>query len=156
MAVKPIPQGMENPIPYLAVADSAAAIDWYVACLGAVERFRMAGPGGHGIMHAELGFGGQTLMLSDANPQWGTAAPDPAAPAAVKIMLYVADVDAVVGRCEAAGGRVVMAPQDQFWGDRMGEIRDPFGHAWVLASHVEDVPEAEMTARAKAFFEAPA
>lgn len=153
MATAPIPEGLGSPIPYLFMQDAARATDWYVANLGGTEKMRMTAPTGGVVMHAEVELNGRVLMLSEANPERGTRAPDPAAPSASKVMLYVEDVDAVVARCRANGATVVMEPVDQFWGDRMAEIRDPFGHAWYLATAKEVVPPAELETRMKAMLE---
>lgn len=141
-----IADGMNSLNVYISLNDAAAAIDWYVANLGAVERMRLPGPGGHGVMHAELDVGGTVLMLSDANPDWGTAAPGDG-PSVFSLMLYVPDCDAVLATCKAAGAIETMPAVDQFWGDRSGRIRDPFGHSWMIATHQETVEAEEIGRR---------
>ena len=149
MATKPIPEGYHTVTPYLAVDDAAKAIDWYTNAFGAKERVRMDAPGGH-IGHAELEIGDSLVMLSDPFPQASTTPPKELGGTTVSVMLYVEDVDAVAKKALDAGAIATMEVADQFWGDRMGSITDPFGHSWSIATHVEDVPPEEMAERAKA------
>ena len=149
MAVKPVPEGYHTATPYLAVDDAAAAIDYYRKAFGAEERVRMNGPDGK-IGHAELAIGDSLIMLSDPMPQGSTRPPSELGGTSGSVFLYVQDVDKVVQRAVDAGASVTMEVADQFWGDRFGVITDPFGHVWSVATHVEDVPPAEMEERAKA------
>jgi PhnB protein len=155
MSVKPIPDGYHSVQPYLAVDDAAKAIDWYKQALGATERFRMDGPGGS-IGHAELQIGDSVFMLSDPFPQASTKPPKQLGGTSSSVMLYVEDVDAAVKQAVDAGATVTMEVGDQFWGDRMGSISDPFGHSWSIATHVEDVSPEEMEKRAAEFMSAMA
>jgi PhnB protein len=148
MAPKPIPDGYGAPIPYLAVEDAAEAIEYYKKAFGAKERMRMEAPGGK-IGHAELELGDSVVMLSDPFPQSTTQPPKELGGSTAGVFLYVEDVDAVVQRAVDAGATVTMEVADQFWGDRFGSIKDPFGHSWSIATHVEDVPPEEMADRAK-------
>jgi PhnB protein len=145
---KPIPEGYNGPTAYLAVHDAAAAIDFYGRAFGARERYRMPAPGGK-IGHAELELGGGVLMLSDPFPQATTKPPTEVGGTTATVMMYVEDVDAAVQRAVDAGAEITMPVDDQFWGDRFGSLRDPFGHSWALATHVEDVPPEEMAQRAE-------
>jgi PhnB protein len=149
MAVKPIPEGYHTVTPYLAVDDAAEAIEYYKKAFGAKERVRMEAPGDK-IGHAELEIGDSLVMLSDALPQFSTRPPKELGGTSVSVFMYVEDVDAVVKQAVDAGATVAMAIADQFWGDRFGSVRDPFGHLWSIATHVEDVPPHEMGERAKA------
>jgi PhnB protein len=149
MGVKPIPDGYESAAPYLAVEDAAAAIEYYKKAFGATERVRMDAPDGK-IGHAELEIGGSLVMLSDPFPQSSTTPPKELGGTTCSIFMYVEDVDAVVKQAVDAGATPTMEVADQFWGDRMGSFTDPFGHAWSIATHVEDVPPEEMQERAKA------
>jgi PhnB protein len=149
MAVKPIPEGYHTVTPYLAVDDAAEAIEYYKKAFGAKERVRMEAPGDK-IGHAELEIGDSLVMLSDALPQFSTRPPKELGGTSVSVFMYVEDVDAVVKQAVDAGATVAMAIADQFWGDRFGSVRDPFGHLWSIATHVEDVPPQEMGERAKA------
>jgi PhnB protein len=149
MAVKPIPEGYHTISSYLAVDDAAEAIEYYKKAFGAKERARMDAPGGK-IGHAELAIGDSIVMLSDPFPQATTRTPKELGGTSASIFMYVEDVDAVVKRAVDAGATVTMEVADQFWGDRFGSVQDPFGHLWSIATHVEDVPPAEMAERAKA------
>jgi PhnB protein len=149
MAPKPIPEGYNTVTPYLAVDDAAAAIEYYTKVFGAKESVRMDGPDG-GIAHAELDIGDSKIMLSDPFPQASTRTPKELGGTSASIFMYVEDVDAIVKKAVDEGATITMEVQDQFWGDRYGSIKDPFGHAWSIATHVEDVPPEEMDERAKA------
>jgi PhnB protein len=148
MATKPIPEGYHI-TPYLAVDDAAEAIEYYKTVFGAKERVRMDGPDGK-IGHAELEIGDSLVMLADAFPQFATRSPKELGGTSVSVFMYVEDVDAVVKKAADAGAAITMEVADQFWGDRMGSVTDPFGHVWSIATHVEDVPPEEMAERIKA------
>ena len=149
MAVQPVPDGYHTVSPYLAVEDAAAAIDYYKKAFGATERVRMEAPDGK-IGHAELEIGDSIVMLADPFPQASTKPPHELGGTSAGVFLYVEDVDQVVKRAVEAGATVTMEVADQFWGDRFGTVTDPFGHVWSVATHIEDVPPAEMAERAKA------
>ena len=149
MAVQPVPDGYHTVSPYLAVEDAATAIDYYKKAFGAAERVRMETPDGK-IGHAELEIGDSIVMLADPFPQASTKPPHELGGTSAGVFLYVEDVDAVVKRAVDAGASVTMEVADQFWGDRFGTVTDPFGHVWSVATHIEDVPPAEMAERAKA------
>jgi PhnB protein len=149
MAVQPIPEGYHTVTPYLTVDDAAKAIEHYEKAFGAKERVRMDAPGGK-IGHAELEIGDSIVMLSDALPQFATRPPKELGGASASVFLYVEDVDEVVKQAVDAGATLEVEVADQFWGDRFGTVRDPFGHVWSIATHVEDVPPEEMEERAKA------
>lgn len=150
--VKPIPDGYHSVTPYLFVSGATKAIDFYKKALGAEERFRMAGPGGK-IMHAELQIGDSVLMLADEFPDMGVKSPKTLGGSAGSIMLYVNDVDASFKQATGAGATATQPPTDMFWGDRSCKLVDPFGHSWMLATHVEDVPPQEMDKRGREFAE---
>ena len=149
MAVQPVPDGYHTVSPYLAVEDAATAIDYYKKAFGATERVRMEAPDGK-IGHAELEIGDSIVMLADRFPQASTKPPHELGGTSAGVFLYVEDVDQVVKRAVEAGATVTMEVADQFWGDRFGTVTDPFGHVWSVATHIEDVPPAEMAERAKA------
>ncbi|MGW6392946.1 VOC family protein [Streptomyces sp. NPDC055103] len=149
MAVQPIPEGYPRVTPYLCVDGAAAAIDFYVSVLGAVERMRMPAPGG-AIGHAELTLGNSVVMLADEFPDMGFRSPKAVGGTPVTLHVYVEDVDAVFAKALARGAKELSPVKDEFYGDRTGQLEDPFGHRWNLATHVEDVPEEEMEKRAKA------
>ena len=146
MAVKAIPEGYYSLTPYLVMSGAAAAIEFYKKAFGAEELVRMPGPGGR-IMHAEVKIGNSILMLSDENPERGHMSPKSRGGATASVMLYTEDVDAVFNKAVAAGAKADMPPTDMFWGDRMGNITDPFGHTWAIATHKEDVTPEEMGRR---------
>jgi len=147
--VKPIPEGYHNVTPYLIVDGAAKAIDFYRKVFAANEKMRMAAPGGK-VGHAELTIGDSMIMLADEHPEMDHRGPHAFKGAAVSLMVYVPDVDATVKTALAAGAKVVRPVENQFYGDRMGTIEDPFGHRWYVATHVEDVPPEEMAKRAAA------
>ncbi|ARP92662.1 glyoxalase [Bordetella genomosp. 9] len=139
-----IPPGMHALTPHLICNDGAAAIDFYKQAFGATEEGRMMDPEGKRLMHAMLRIGDSALMLADAFPQCGSFGPQAGQPSSVLIHLYVADVDAVIERAVAAGAKVIMPPSDMFWGDRYGQIEDPQGHRWSVATHKFDMTPEEM------------
>jgi PhnB protein len=143
MAVKSIPEGYHSLTPYLIVDGAAAAIDFYVKALGAVEVMRMPGANGR-IGHAEIRIGDSHLMLADEDPAMGYRGPKSGGGNAISLLLYVPDCDAVIGRAVAEGATLTRPPADQFYGDRSGGFADPFGHSWYVSTHVRDVSEEEM------------
>ena len=145
---KPVPEGYHTVSPYLGVEDAARAIEYYVQAFGAKEVVRMNAPDGT-IGHAELEIGDSRVMLADPFPQSSTRPPKELGGSSVSIFLYVEDVDATVKQAVDAGATLTMEVADQFWGDRFGSFRDPFGHSWSVATHVEDVPPEEIAERAK-------
>jgi PhnB protein len=148
MSVKPIPDGYEKVIPYLTVDDGKGAIEFYKRAFGATERSSMPAPDGR-IAHAELEIGDGLVMLSDRFPQSAARTPKELGGTTVALFLYADDVDAVVQRAAEAGATVTMEPEDQFWGDRLGQVTDPYGNVWQIATHVEDLTPEEMEARGR-------
>jgi len=151
MTVKPIPEGYTGISPYLTVDDGKRAIEFYKQAFGATERGRMAAPDGR-IAHAELQIGDAVLMLCDSFPQFVTQTPTEVGGTTVGMFLYVEDVDAVVQQAAAAGATVTREPEDQFWGDRLGVITDPYGHVWHIATRVEELAPEEIVARSREVF----
>ena len=149
MPVSPIPEGYHSVTPYLVMKNAAAAIEFYKKAFGAVELFRMAGPGGK-IGHAEIKIGDSPVMLADEYPDMGFKGPESLGGTPVSLMIYVDDVDKIFPRAIAAGGKEVRPLQNQFYGDRSGTLTDPFGHVWTISTHVEDVTEEELAKRAEA------
>ena len=146
MPVKAIPDGYYSLTPYLVCKGAAKAIEFYAKAFGAQETVRMPGPHGS-IAHAEVKIGNSMLMLSDENKERGQLSPESIGGSACSIMFYADDVDQVFNRAVAAGAKAEMPPADMFWGDRMGNIVDPFGHKWAIATHKEDVSPEEMEKR---------
>lgn len=155
MATQAIPEGFSSLTPYLIVKGAARAIDFYREAFGATELFRMDMPGGR-IGHAELQFGNVRVMLADEEPGMCALSPATLGGAGISLMLYVEDVDQAYPRAIAAGAVELRPLQDQFYGDRSGTVRDPFGHVWTLGTHVEDVPPEELRRRLDAMLSAPA
>ena len=149
----PIPDAYRRVTPCLVVQGAARALDFYAQVFGAPERMRLPGPGGT-IAHAEIQIGDSVVILEDADPQRGTAAPPagglPGTP--VYHFIYVEDVDGVVARAVEHGATLRRAPENQFYGDRDGFVIDPFGHGWVVATHVEDLSPEEIAGRMAAQF----
>jgi uncharacterized glyoxalase superfamily protein PhnB len=119
-------------------AGAADAIEFYKKAFGAIELDRLPGPGGK-LMHAGLRIGDSTLMLVDEMPEWGVLGPKALKGSPVTIHLYVTDVDACVARAVAAGAKLTMPVAEMFWGDRYGQLEDPFGHRWSVATHTRDL-----------------
>jgi PhnB protein len=144
----PIPDSYRRVTPCLTVQGAAKALEFYAAVFGATERMRMPGPGGT-IAHAEIQIGDSVLIVEDENPHRGTKAPPPGGlPGSPSYLyIYVEDVDAVIARAVELGAALQRPAEDQFYGERDGHIVDPFGHAWTVASHVEDVTPDEMMRR---------
>jgi PhnB protein len=149
--VKAIPDGYHTVTPYLVVRGGARAIEFYGKAFGAEEVFRMPGPDG-AILHAEIRIAGSIVMLSDESPEMGARSPLTLGGTPLQVFLYRDDVDATFRQAIAAGAKEQRAPENQFWGDRMARVSDPFGHEWILATHVEDVGAEELGRRASAAF----
>jgi len=146
---KPIPDGYNSVTPYLIVEDAKRAIEFYSKAFGAEEKFRL--PMGDRIGHAEIKIGDSFVMLADEFPEMGHLGPNSRGGPTSSIVLYVEDVDSSFKQALEAGANEQRPVQNQFWGDRMGTLTDPFGHQWSLASHVEDISEAEMESRMREF-----
>ena len=152
MAVSPVPEGYHTVTAYLIVEDAARAIDFYTRAFDAKEQFRLPVPGPDGqdrVGHAEIRIGDTNLMLSDEWPDMGYLGPNKRGGSTVGFVIYGPDCDAAFARAVAAGATVEKPVADQFWGDRMGTVRDPFGHKWTLGTHVEDVAPGELAERMK-------
>lgn len=143
MAVKPVPEGYHTLTPYFTVRDAARAIEFYKQAFGAQERGVMKGPDGK-VMHAELKIGDSIVMLADEFPEFGAVAPESGGSTSMGLHIYVDNVDQAFDRAVKAGAKVEMPVSDQFWGDRYGKLRDPFGHRWSIATHVKDMSADEM------------
>jgi PhnB protein len=142
-SASPVPPDMHTLSPHIVCAGAAKAIDFYKAAFNAVEKGRMPGPDGR-LMHAAVQIGDSTLMLVDEMLEWGAKGPRTLGGSPVTLHLYVNDADATFKQAVAAGAKVTMPLADQFWGDRYGQVEDPFGHKWSIATHVRDVTPEEM------------
>lgn len=147
--VKPIPEGYHSVTPYLIADDAAGAIEFYKQAFGATELMRLAAPGGR-VGHAELRIGDSRIMLADEFPDMGARSPKAIGGSPVSLHLYVEDVDATVRQAIAVGAKELRPVKDQFYGDRLGSVEDPFGHVWHVSTHKEDVPAEELERRAAA------
>ncbi len=137
---------IEEVFAYLCVSDAAAAIVFYRRAFGVQEKFRLTEPSGR-IGHAELAFGAMTVMLSDEFPERGIRSASTIGATPVTIHLHVDDADAMIARAVQAGATLERAPEDHFYGERSGTIRDPFGHRWLIGHHIEDITTDEMQRR---------
>ncbi|MFT4173190.1 MAG: VOC family protein [Rhodocyclaceae bacterium] len=147
-AVAPVPAGYHSVTPYLCVNDASRAIDFYTQAFDAHETQRMTGPNGK-IGHAEVRIGSSPVMLADEYPDMGFLSPTTLGGPGLTLLLYVADVDAVFAKAIAAGAEALRPVHVEFYGDRTGTLRDPFGHVWHVSSRVEDVPPDELRSRAQ-------
>jgi PhnB protein len=145
-----IPKDYNSVTPYLIIKGAAQAIEYYKKVFGATELFRMNGPDGK-VGHAEIKIGNSHIMLADEYPAMGEghASATTVGGSPVSLYVYLPNVDEVVERAAAEGAKILKPVQDQFYGDRNGFLRDPFGHFWGIATHVEDVSPQELAERAK-------
>lgn len=148
---KPVAEPKQTVTPHIVVRGAAAASQWYQRALGAKERGRVPVPDGR-FMQIELGFGASTVMLSDEFPEMGVISPLSLGGTVGALAIHTDDVDALWQRAVEAGAEVSLPLQEMFWGDRHGEIFDPFGHRWALAQHLRDIPAEEIAAAAAAMF----
>jgi PhnB protein len=147
--VKPIPEGFRTLTPYVIVKDGCKAIEFYKKAFGAKELSRLDAPEGK-VGHAELMIGDSRLLLADEFPEWNARSPKTIGDSPVYILLYVEDVDAVANRAVAEGAVLTQPVTDQFYGDRNCLMTDPFGHKWLVTTHIEDVSPEDMKKRAAA------
>lgn len=145
--VQPIPPDMHTITPHLVCKGAADAIAFYIKAFGAVELARLPGSDGR-LMHAMIKIGDSPLMLFDEYPEQGCLGPLALKGSPVFLHLYVANVDETVAQAVEAGAKLTLPVADMFWGDRYGQLEDPFGHRWSVATHVRDVSVEEITAAA--------
>lgn len=150
--VKALREGQHTITPHLIVNGADKAIEFYQKAFGA----QLSGPPHHTpdgkVMHAELKIGDSTLMLADEFPGMGAKGPQALGGSPVVLNVYMDNIDKVFNQAVAAGATVTMPLANQFWGDRYGQIKDPFGHSWALGQHIEDVAPDEMERRATEAF----
>ncbi len=149
--VKAIPDGYHTVTPMLTVRNGVKALEFYKRAFGAREVTRMDGPDGK-LMHAELKIGDSAVMLGEENLQWGAHSPESLKGTPVSLYVYVPDVDVAFAQAVTAGAKALKPVEDMFWGDRQGEVTDPFGHRWSLATHKEDLTPEQISQRAQEFF----
>ena len=159
MAVNPVPAGYHTVNAYLIVDDAARAIAFYTEAFGAQELYRLPMPDRDGrekVGHAEIRIGDTNLMLSDEWPEMDAIGPKGRGGCTASFVIYGPDADGAFDRAVRAGAKVVKPVADQFWGDRMGTVKDPFGHQWTLGTHIEDVAPDELALRMKEWSKAQA
>jgi PhnB protein len=152
-AVSPIPEHLRTVTPRLVVRDGAAAIGFYGQAFGAEELGdRFTGPDGE-LIHAEIRIGDSVVMITEDAADGPVASPDRLAGKVSCVMaLYWENVDAAWERAVSAGAEVIYPLEDQFYGERGGRLRDPFGQQWMMSQRIEDVPAEEMSRRAAVLF----
>lgn len=146
--VQPIPAGYHSVTPYMTIRNCAEAIEFYKKAFSAVEKMRMEGAD-HKIMHAEIKIGDSVLMMTDESVEMDHKGPEKLGGTPVSVLLYVENVDEVFNRAVKAGATVIREIKNEFYGDRMGTLKDPFGHIWSIGTHIEDVSPQEMEKRMK-------
>ncbi|MBP2673730.1 MAG: uncharacterized protein H6Q84_570 [Deltaproteobacteria bacterium] len=147
LAVKPIPEGYHSITTCMTVKDADRAIEFYKKAFGAEELLRVAGPDGHGVMHAELKIGDSRYFIADEIREMGNRSPESLGGSPAGIYLYVRDAEETYKKAVAAGAAAREPVQDMFWGDRCGTVRDPYGYDWTVATHKEDVSPEELKRR---------
>lgn len=140
---KPIPEGMHTLTPHIVCEGASDAIAFYKKAFNAQEMARLQGPNGK-VMHAAIRIGDSVLMLMDDFPEWGSLGPKALKGSPVTLHLYMNDVDAAMKQAVEAGAQVTMPAADMFWGDRYGQVVDPFGHRWSIATHKTDLSPEEI------------
>lgn len=147
MPVKPIPDGYHSVQPYLILDGAAKALEFYKKAFGAKERLRMKEANGR-IGHAEIEIGDSVIMMADENPQIRAFSASHYGGSPVSLVLYTKDCDAMYRQAVAAGAKSIREPADQFYGDRMAGVQDPFGLQWHIATHIRDVSKEELEKQA--------
>ena len=150
---KTITEGYHSINAYLVVRNADRAIEFYKKAFGAEERFRMSGPDGKAIMHAELKIGDSIFMLSEESKEMKAHSPESIGGSPVSLYVYVRDVDQIFNQAVSEGATVLKPVNDQFYGDRSGYLKDPFGHLWSIATHKKDLSPDELRKAGEAFFE---
>ena len=148
---KPIPDGFHTITPHLVVSDGAKAVEFYQKAFGATDSETMMSPDGKAVMHAQLKIGNSMLMLGNEFPPH-CLSPKSRGGTSVSLYLYFDNADAAFDRAVKAGCTVKMPMSDQFWGDRFGQVEDPFGHQWGFATHKQDLTKDQIAAKAQEFF----
>ena len=149
--VSAIPRRYHSVTPFLVVHDASAALDWYAKALGGKVLARMPGPDGK-LMHSEILIGDSVVVVTDEMPGMGARSAKSMGGSPVSLMIYIKDVDAAFAKARSAGAKVVMQVADQFWGDRFGQLEDPFGLRWSMATRTKDMTPKQLSAAQDAFF----
>lgn len=145
MAKSPTPAGYNAVMPYLRVRGAAEAVEFYKKAFGAKKRMLLKM--GDRVGHAEVEIGGSVIMLSDEFPEMGALGPKALKGTSVVIALYSADVDKTIAKAVAAGAKVTRPATNEFYGERSGQVEDPFGHVWMIQTRIEEVSPREMQKR---------
>lgn len=154
MAVKAIPDTYTGAVPYLTIKEADKALDFYKKVFGAEEKTRYVGPNGK-IFHAEMRIGRATIYMTEEHLEFGARSPTTTGGTSTSVILFFEDVDAVAAKVTAAGCSFMMPVSNMFWGDRSGCFIDPFGHSWMIQTHIEDVTSEQMAQRANEAFANP-
>lgn len=149
---KPIPDGYATLTASLIVKNAENAIEFYKKAFNAQEFYRFVGPDGKSIMHTELKIGDSRIMLSEEAPQMNCKSPQSLGGTGIYLYMYVNDVDATFNKAVAAGAKSTMPVTDMFWGDRFGQVQDPFGHVWSIATHKKDMSPEDINKAGQEFF----
>jgi PhnB protein len=150
--VKPVPEGMHTITPQLVCKNASSAIEFYQKAFGAKLEGKFMSPDGKWVMHSSLKIGDSPFFVVDEMPDMKNSGPETLKGSPVMLNLYVENADSFVTRAAQAGAKVTMPVADQFWGDRYGQLKDPYGHLWAVATHVREVPREEMEKAAKEAF----
>ena len=148
---KTVPAGYHSVTPYMTLRDAVSAIDFYRRAFGAELVMKLNMPDGK-IAHAEMRIGDSIIMMSEENEEWGNKSPLTLGGSPMFLMIYLPDVDAAFAKALAAGATQVRPVEDQFYGDRAGTLKDPYGHQWTLGTHMEDLSQEEVQRRMEAEF----
>jgi PhnB protein len=146
MSVKPVPEGFHTATPYLTINDGVEALEFYKKAFGATEKYKLVMPDGR-LGHAEIRIGDSIIMLGEEFKEYGCTSPRTLGGTPVGIYLYVPDVDTFFKKALAAGATERKPVTDQFYGDRSGQLEDPYGHVWWVATHKEDLTPQEIESR---------
>ncbi|MBI5203124.1 MAG: VOC family protein [Elusimicrobia bacterium] len=142
--VMPIPEGYRTLTPILVFKDARRALDFYKQAFGAKELLVMPGPGGKGVMHAEIEIGDCRVMLGEEHPGEELRSAETMKGSPVGFYLRVSNVDTAYRRAVNAGAKASELVEEKFWGDRAGQVKDPFGYSWWIGTHVKDVSPEEL------------
>lgn len=150
---KPIPERYHTVTPSFTFKNSRNAIEFYKKAFGAEVIDLLPNLDGNGTMHATIQIGNSIVMMGDERPgaEKCSKSAETIGSSPISLYVYVADVDAAFAQAVAAGGQTEMPVADMFWGDRVGQIKDPFGYSWMIATHKQDLSSAEIRAGAEAF-----
>lgn len=151
MTVNAIPQGFHSLTPYLVTIDAKSALDFYVNAFGAIKLLELNTPDGS-VAHAEMKLGDSIFMVTDEYPDMGFLSPKTLGGAGVSLMIYTEDVDQMFAQAISAGAVEIRPVIDQFYGDRAGTLKDPYGHVWTIATHKEELSEHALNERMQAYF----